>query len=157
MTPHRLFPLEVSDIGDVHTALCEDEESKLWHRRFGHLSYGSLQLMAQKKLVDGLPSVALGGLCEGWAIGKQARHCFPTGQSMRAKAPLELVHGDLVGPMQTISLGGNTYVFLLTDDFSRYSWVFFHATKVRSTGKVQNFQTTARKPTWSSFEDFLNR
>lgn len=23
MTPHRLFPLEVSDIGDVHAALCE--------------------------------------------------------------------------------------------------------------------------------------
>lgn len=113
--------------------------------------------MAQKKLLDGLPSVASGGLCEGCAIGKQARHYFPMVQSMQAKAPLELVHGDLVGPMQTISLGGNTYVFLLTDDFSQYRWVCFYATEVRSTRKVQNFQTTARKPTWSSFEDFSNR
>lgn len=38
---------------------------------------------------------------------------------------LELVHGDLVGLMQTLSLGGNIYFFLITDDFSRQSWVYF--------------------------------
>lgn len=38
---------------------------------------------------------------------------------------LELVHGDLVGLMQTLSLGGNIYFFLITDDFSLQSWVYF--------------------------------
>ena len=39
--------------------------------------------------------------------------------------PLELIHMDLFGPTQTKSLSGNRFAFVLVDDFSRFTWVFF--------------------------------
>ena len=38
---------------------------------------------------------------------------------------LELLHMDLMGPMQVESMGGKRYVFVCVDDFSRFSWVNF--------------------------------
>jgi len=60
-----------------------------------------------------------GSLCEGCILGKQHRESFPSGKSIRAKAPLEIVHSDLCGPMQTPSLAGNHYILTFIDDFTR--------------------------------------
>ena len=48
---------------------------------------------------------------------------------------LELLHMDLMGPMQTKSLEGKNYVFVCVDDYSRYTWVKFIKDK-RKTIKV---------------------
>ena len=39
--------------------------------------------------------------------------------------PLELIHMDLFGPTKTKSLNENRYVFVLVDDFSRFTRIFF--------------------------------
>ena len=39
--------------------------------------------------------------------------------------PLELIHIDLFGPTKTKILSGNQFFFVLVDDFSRFTWVFF--------------------------------
>ncbi|WP_284130573.1 hypothetical protein, partial [Klebsiella pneumoniae] len=36
---------------------------------------------------------------------------------------------DLFGPTRTLSLSGKRYGFVLVDDFSRFTWVFFLAHK----------------------------
>ena len=38
---------------------------------------------------------------------------------------LELLHMDLMGPMQVESIGGKRYVFVLVDDFTRFTWIKF--------------------------------
>ena len=38
---------------------------------------------------------------------------------------LELIHMNLFGPTKTKSLNENYFVFVLVDDFSRFTWVFF--------------------------------
>jgi hypothetical protein len=38
---------------------------------------------------------------------------------------LELLHMDLMGPMQFESLGGKRYAFVVVDDFSRFTWINF--------------------------------
>jgi len=38
---------------------------------------------------------------------------------------LELLHMDLMGPMQIESIGGKRYVLVVVDDFSRFTWVNF--------------------------------
>jgi transposase InsO family protein len=43
--------------------------------------------------------------------------------------PGELLHVDTIGPVRVCSFGGKWYVLVVVDDFSRYSWVFFMATK----------------------------
>jgi len=39
--------------------------------------------------------------------------------------PLELIHMDLFSHTKTKSLNENRYVFVLVDDFSRFTWIFF--------------------------------
>ena len=42
---------------------------------------------------------------------------------------LELIHMDLCGPMRVQSRGGKRYVFVLVDDYTRYTWTLFLAAK----------------------------
>ena len=37
----------------------------------------------------------------------------------------ELLHMDLFGPTTHTSIGENKYGFVIVDDFTRYTWVFF--------------------------------
>ena len=39
--------------------------------------------------------------------------------------PLEIVHFDICGPMQTSSIGGYKYFLTFIDDYSRKTWVYF--------------------------------
>nr|GEV62389.1 zinc finger, CCHC-type [Tanacetum cinerariifolium] len=43
--------------------------------------------------------------------------------------PLDLVYGDLCGPITPPPPSGKKYIFLLVDDYSRYMWVYFLNTK----------------------------
>ena len=43
--------------------------------------------------------------------------------------PLEMLHIDLCGPMRVISRGGKRYILVIVDDYSRYTWTQFLATK----------------------------
>ena len=36
---------------------------------------------------------------------------------------------DLCGPMRVLSRGGKRYVFVIVDDYSRFTWTLFLATK----------------------------
>lgn len=38
---------------------------------------------------------------------------------------LELLHMDLMEPMQVESLGGKRYAYVVVDNFSRFTWVNF--------------------------------
>ena len=44
---------------------------------------------------------------------------------MTTTRTLELLHMDLMVPMQVESLRGKRYAFVCVDDFSRYSWIHF--------------------------------
>src|SRR5436189_4841333 len=41
------------------------------------------------------------------------------------KIPLELLHMDLFGPSRIASINKNRYVFVIIDDYFRYTWVIF--------------------------------
>ena len=121
-------------------------ENELWHQRYGHLYVKGLQLLQSKDMVSGLPTIKpLEKTCEGCMVGKQAKQSFPTGKSKRAEAVLELIHADLCGPMRTESLTGSKYVMLLTDDFSRMSWVYFLKNKSESFDCFKKFKALVEK------------
>lgn len=145
MTARRLFPLETKDFGSAHAVLGPNEETKLWHRRYGHLSIGRMQQLMDKHLVEGMPHITSIKPCEACSSGKQTKPVFPKGQARRVETILELIHADLMGPMHTPSLGGNKYVFLLTDDFSRYSWVYFLSNKGDALERFKTFKRLAEK------------
>ncbi|PSC76941.1 Retrovirus-related Pol poly from transposon TNT 1-94 [Micractinium conductrix] len=61
-------------------------------------------------------------LCEPCTLGKQHRLPFNTSTSA-TKAPLELLHTDLCGPLPVASAGGSLYFNTILDDFTGMSFV----------------------------------
>jgi hypothetical protein len=90
------------------------------------MKFGGLKLLAQKKMVNGLPSINQPDqLCEGCLVSKQFRKSFSKEYTTRANEPLQLVHVDVCGPIKPFSFGKNRYFLLFIDDFSRKTWIYF--------------------------------
>ncbi|GJX79243.1 zinc finger, CCHC-type containing protein [Tanacetum coccineum] len=106
------------------------DDTWLWHARLGHLNFESLKSMAQKDLVHGIPTIKhTTQVCDVCLIGKHSRAPFPKKAKARSTSPLDLVYGDLCGPITPPTPSGKKYIFLLVDDYSRYMWVYFLTTK----------------------------
>nr|GEW45238.1 retrovirus-related Pol polyprotein from transposon TNT 1-94 [Tanacetum cinerariifolium] len=106
------------------------EDTWLWHARLGHLNFESLKSMAQRDLVQGIPAIKhTTQVCDVCLIEKHSRASFPKKAKARSTSPLDLVYGDLCGPITPPTPSGKKYIFLLVDDYSRYMWVYFLTTK----------------------------
>jgi len=108
-----------------------NDDSWLWHRRLGHASMHLLSKLSKKEVVRGLPNLPFqkDKICDACQFGKQVRSFFKSILEISTTRPLQLLHMDLFGPSRTTSLGGKHYAFVIVDDFSRYTWVIFLATK----------------------------
>lgn len=63
-------------------------------------------------MIYGLPTIQeMQEVCEGYALGKHHLQSFPKEKAWRAKAPLELVHTVMYGPMSISTHGGNKVVY----------------------------------------------
>nr|GEU92959.1 hypothetical protein [Tanacetum cinerariifolium] len=96
------------------------DESKLWHKRLGHLNFKTMN-----KLVKGNIHRAF---------------CKPKIEKS-ISLPLHLLHMDLSGPTYVKSLMKKMYCLVVTDDYSRFTWVFFLATKDETSGILKSFIT----------------
>lgn len=57
-----------------------NSQSKLWHERFGHLNYYSLQQLSKKDMVIGLPQVKYSeSVCLGCEASKHPEEKFDKG------------------------------------------------------------------------------
>ena len=103
-----------------------EEEADVWHKRLGHTNYRNLQQLMAKEAVRGLPRLSIKDkTCGECIVGKQTRVPHHMLQQLVTTRVLELLHMDLMGPMQVESIGGKRYVYVCVDDFSRYTWVEF--------------------------------
>lgn len=122
---NKMFPLEVSNVGNFALVTGAKNDSGLLHLRYEHLNFKGRKLLSQKCMVFGLLKINTFDLCEGCINGKQSRKSFPVGKVWRVTTCLKLIHAYLCCPMSTESFGGSRYFPLITDDFSRMSWVYF--------------------------------
>ena len=90
------------------------DESWLWHFKFGHLNFGGMKLLYTKNMVKGLLLIDRPKrVCEECIFCKQHRETFPVEKSYRSCRTLEIVHSYICGPMQTSSIGGCKYFITL--------------------------------------------
>ena len=77
--------------------------------------------------IRGLPDLKIveGSICGECQIGKQTWMSHSRLEHQVTSKVLELLHMDLMGPMQVESIGGKRYVLVVVDDFSRFTWVNF--------------------------------
>ncbi len=103
----------------------------LWHRGLGHADFDHLTRLSGLDLVCGWPKLKkdLDLICTPCLHAKIVVSSHAPIDSVMTDASGQLLHMDTVGPARVQSVGGKLYVLVIVDDFSRYSWVFFMATK----------------------------
>lgn len=91
----------------------------------GYVNFQSLMLLHKYQILHGFPKIAqLDNVCGVFLISKQTRRSFSSKATYSAEKVLHPVHGDLCGPIEPTTSGGNKYFLLLVDDFSRAMWVY---------------------------------
>jgi transposase InsO family protein len=143
-----LYNLDVTIAFPVCLAACTDDGAWRWHQCFSHINFTALHKMAREGLVRGLPLLSqVEQVCEACLAGKQCRAPFPQKALGRSTEALQLLHGDICGPITPATPSGNRYFLLLIDDFSRYMWIALLPSKDAAAAAIKNIQAAAEHKT----------
>ncbi|XP_070014264.1 uncharacterized protein [Nicotiana sylvestris] len=113
--------------GDLSCLKAVDDDAELWHRRLGHTSFSLLNKLIQKDLVHGLPmsKFKMQKVFDVCARGKHMKSSFKCKSDVSTSKPLELLHMDLCGHVRVQSRRGKRYIFMIVDDYSKFTWTLF--------------------------------
>ncbi|GJR98330.1 putative ribonuclease H-like domain-containing protein [Tanacetum coccineum] len=119
-------------------AKATSDESKLWHRRLGHVNLKTMNKLVKGNLVRDLPSkifendhtcIACRAVNEPEEHERSLVHPYQKGKQHKASCkaklvssisqPLQMLHMDLFGPTSVRSINHKTYCLVVTDDFTR--------------------------------------
>ncbi|GJS03757.1 retrovirus-related pol polyprotein from transposon TNT 1-94 [Tanacetum coccineum] len=106
-------------------------KSWLWHRRLNHLNFGTINDLARKDLVRGLPRLKFEKdyFCSAYQLGKSKKHTYKPKIENTNLEVLNTFHMDLCGPMLVQTINGKKYILVIIDDYSRFTWVKFLRSK----------------------------
>ncbi|GKE33197.1 retrovirus-related pol polyprotein from transposon TNT 1-94 [Tanacetum coccineum] len=106
-------------------------KSWLWHRRLSHLNFGTINKLAKKCLIKGIPKLKYtkDHLCSACQIGKSKKDSHPHKPEPNTNQKLQMLHMDLCGPMRVDNINKKRYILVIIDDYSRFTWVNFVRTK----------------------------
>nr|GEV02003.1 hypothetical protein [Tanacetum cinerariifolium] len=131
------FDLEVTlVIYDEVSPICllsnaSKNKSWLWHRCLNHLTFGTINDLARKDFVRGLPRLKYekDHLCSACQLGKSKKHTHkPKTENINLEV-LNTLYMDLCGPMRVQTINGKKYILVIVDDYSRFTWVKFLRSK----------------------------
>ena len=79
-----------------------------------------MKRIISEEAVRGIPKLKIeeGRVCGDCQIGKQTKMSHQKIQHLTTSKVFELLHMDLMEPMQVESLGGKKYVYVVVDAFS---------------------------------------
>ncbi|GJR33924.1 putative ribonuclease H-like domain-containing protein [Tanacetum coccineum] len=146
---HNLYCFNLTDIHSEREIKCllakaSLDESTKWHRRMAHVNFKNMNKLAKHGLVNGLPSKLFTNEhnCVACNKGKQHKASYKAITAVSTiSEPLQLLHMDLFGPTSIRSIDHKHYSLVVTDDFSRFSWVFFLGTKDETFYILRDFIT----------------
>ena len=132
----------------VHVNTVKPNKTSVWHHRYGHLNVNNLRELAKEQLVKGIKACDLSdemNLCESCIQGKIHRKSFPRTGSRRAELPLQLVHSDVCGKINSKSLNGGEYFLTFVDDHTRYAWIYILKHKSQVFQYFQDWKAMAER------------
>ncbi|GJS07266.1 putative ribonuclease H-like domain-containing protein [Tanacetum coccineum] len=146
---HNLYCFNLTDIHSEREIKCllakaSLDESTKWHRRMAHVNFKNMNKLAKHGLVNGLPSKLFTNEnnCVACNKGKQHKASYKAITAVSTiSEPLQLLHMDLFGPTSIRSIDHKHYSLVVTNDFSRFSWVFFLGTKDETFYILRDFIT----------------
>ncbi|XP_021971805.1 uncharacterized protein LOC110866970 [Helianthus annuus] len=115
-----------------------EKESIMWNRKMGHIHVRKMNFLVHNDLVEGvnLKSFHLNDDCVECKKGKQTKKSHPQKLLNSIRVPLERLHMDLFGPVNVKSFNGDLYYLVVTDDFTRFSWVVCMERKDQTFGSL---------------------
>lgn len=126
-------------------SIVDEKDINLWHQRMGHLNFTDLQKIENS--ADGVElSKKVSQICTTCMEGKMNRLPFKN-IGTRASEPLQLIHTDLCGPMETSSIGGAKYYITFIDDYSRKVYVYFMKNKSDTLEMFKQFKNLVENET----------
>ncbi|KAK1427855.1 hypothetical protein QVD17_16553 [Tagetes erecta] len=141
-----VYKLDMSQIDAETETTCliahaSNDESQLWHRRLGHSNFRNMNRLVTGNHAVGIPSKKFSttDLCPACLKGKQHRMSFKSKQENSISKPLQMLHMDLFGPTNVQSIGKKSYCFVIIDDFTRFSWVYFLHAKSETAELLKEF------------------
>ncbi|GJZ02303.1 retrovirus-related pol polyprotein from transposon TNT 1-94, partial [Tanacetum coccineum] len=141
----NLYTISVEDMMKSSPICLLSKASKnkswLWHRRLNHLNFGTINDLARKDLVRGLPRLKFekDHLCSACQLGKSKKHTHKPKPENTNLEVLNTLHMDLCGPMRVQTINGKKYILVIVDDYSRFTWVKFLRSKVETPTVVIKF------------------
>ncbi|GJW72931.1 putative ribonuclease H-like domain-containing protein [Tanacetum coccineum] len=143
---HNMYTFDMKNVDSSQGYTCllakaSSNEAKLWHRRLGHLNFKNLNKLVKDNLVRGLPSKSFKNdhTCVACQKGKQHKASCKAKIDRYVTHPLHTLHMDLFGPTSVRSINHASYCLVITDDCSRFCWVFFLAKKDETSGILKTF------------------
>ncbi|GJR74611.1 putative ribonuclease H-like domain-containing protein [Tanacetum coccineum] len=116
------------------------DESMLWHRRLGHINFKTINKLVKDNLVRGLPAKHFENdqIYVACLKGKQHKASCKSKIQNSITQPVFMLHMNLFGPTFMSNLMNKKYCLVVTDDYSRFTWVFFLASKDETSGILKN-------------------
>ncbi|GJV93097.1 retrovirus-related pol polyprotein from transposon TNT 1-94 [Tanacetum coccineum] len=167
----NLYTLSIGDMMASSPICLLSKASKtkswLWHRRLSHLNFGAINHLAKNGLVRGLPKLKFekDHLCSACAMGKSKKQTHKPKSEDTNQEKLYLLHMDLCGPMRVASINGKKYILVIVDDYSRFTWVKFLASKDEAPDFIIKFlkmiqvrlNATVRNIRTNNWTEFVNQ
>nr|GEU81400.1 integrase, catalytic region, zinc finger, CCHC-type, peptidase aspartic, catalytic [Tanacetum cinerariifolium] len=102
-------------------------KSWLWHRWLNHLNFGTINDLARKDLVRCLPRLKFEKdyLCSTCQLRKSKKYTHKPKYENTIMEVLHTLHMNLCGPMRVQRINGKKYIFVIVDDYLRFTWVKF--------------------------------
>ncbi|GJU54909.1 retrovirus-related pol polyprotein from transposon TNT 1-94 [Tanacetum coccineum] len=105
-----------------HSCHASKNKSWLWHCRLNHLNFGTINDLARKDLVRGLPRLKFDKdhLCSACQLGKSQKYSHKPKSENTNLEVLNTLYMDLCGPMRVKTINGKKYILVIVDDYSIY-------------------------------------
>ncbi|GJS63979.1 retrovirus-related pol polyprotein from transposon TNT 1-94 [Tanacetum coccineum] len=131
----NLYTISVEDMMKSSLIFLLSKASKnkswLWHRRLNHLNFGTINDLARKDLVRGLPRLKFekDHLCSACQLRKSKKHTHKPKTENTNLEVLNTLHMDLCGLVPVQKINEKKYILVIVDDYSRFTWVKFFRSK----------------------------
>ncbi|GKE86890.1 retrovirus-related pol polyprotein from transposon TNT 1-94 [Tanacetum coccineum] len=141
----NLYTIKVEDMMKSSPICLLSKASKnkswLWHWRLNHLNFDTINDLARKDLVRGLPRLKFekDHLCSACQLGKSKKHTHKPKTKNTNLEVLNTLHMDLCGPMRVQTINGKKYILVIVDDYSQFIWVKFLRLKDETPDVVIKF------------------
>jgi len=125
------IPIRNEYLYDINSTELDNKSLMLWHCRLGHYYQDDINKYLQLHNIKTDNCIE----CKIAKLKNKPHNKTPP----RANKVLEMIHSDIIGPINPTSNDNFKFIITFIDDFSRKSWIFLMKDKSNATSIITDF------------------